>query len=234
MRATPEGAFLTAVFVGLIPSGIVLLWRDDLFEAAAAMAAGMVIVMAYYLFLRRQRHVAMQEQLPEVMELLARAVRAGETLDQAIELVADTTSEPLGVEFRRCSRQLDMGLSVDAAMQSMALRVPLSEMRILATALSVQRRTGGSLPTTLERLSFVVRDRISYHRQFRAATGAGRISTILIGAAGPLVAIYMLVWQREYFNRFTETFPGQVLLATAIILQVIGMLWIYLLLRSDY
>jgi len=234
LKITGEGAFLAAVFVGLIPSGIVLLWRDDLFEAAAAMAAGMLVVVAYYLVLRRQRQVAMQEQLPDVMELLARAVRAGETLDQAIELVGDTTNAPLGIEFRRCARQLDMGLSVDAAMQSMARRVPLSEMRILATALAVQRKTGGSLPTTLERLSFVIRDRINYHRQFRAATGAGRVSAILIGSAGPLVAAYMLIWQREYFNRFTETLPGQVLLATAITLQLVGILWIYMLLRSDY
>jgi tight adherence protein B len=234
MQVGPQAAFLIALFAGLLLGGSVLLWRDDFLESAAATVVGILLVFGYYLVLRNRRRVAMQEQLPDVMELLARAVRAGETLDQAIDLVGDATQEPLGVEFRTCARQLQMGLSVDSAMQAMVRRIPLTEMRILATTLTVQRQTGGNLPTTLERLSRVVRDRISYHRQFRAATGAGRISTILIGAAGPLAAAYMLFWQREYFDRFTDTLPGQLLLASAIALQFIGMLWIYLLLRSDY
>ena len=117
---------------------------------------------------------------------------------------------------------------------SMSERISVGEMRMLAATLTVQRQTGGSLPTTLERLSEVIRDRISYHRQFRAATGAGRVSTILIGAAGPVVAAYLLIWQRDYFNRFTESFAGQVLLASAIGLQLLGMLWVYAILTSDY
>jgi Flp pilus assembly protein TadB len=165
-------------------------------------------------------------------DLLAAA--AGLAAGSPIELVGATVTEPLGGEFRRCSRQLKLGLSLDSVMQQMVRRAPLTEVRIFATALVVQRRTGGNLPLTLERLGRVVRDRISYHRQFRASTGAGRVSAILIGAAGPLVAIYLMIWQREYIGRFTETFTGQALLTTAIVLQVVGVIWIYLTLRSDY
>src|SRR4029077_1208925 len=132
----------------------------------------------FYINRRNERFAQIRELLPGSMELMARAVRAGETLDQAVDAAGWGTLEPLGIEWRRAARHLDLGLSVPGAMKSMTKRAPLMEMRILSTALNVQRRTGGNLPTTLERLSHVIRDRLSYQRQFRAATGASRMATI--------------------------------------------------------
>jgi tight adherence protein B len=168
------------------------------------------------------------------MELLARAVRAGETLDQAIALVGETTEEPLKSEFVRCSKHLDMGLSLDAAIRSLTRRAPLPETRIFAATLMVQRRAGGSLPVTLERLARVIRDRLSYQRQFRAATSAARFSMIFILLIGPLVLAYMWFFQREYVQNFVSTPQGHILMITAVILQVIGTIWVFKLLRSDY
>ena len=225
---------LMAVAAGLVLCGVLLLWRDDFLAAAIGLAAGIAMVVLYFLWKRSQRRVAIQEQLPDVMELLSRAVKAGESIDQAMTLVGNTTQAPLGPEFRRCARQLELGLSVSAAMRSLVRRAPLPEMRILASTLIMQRRTGGNLSLMLDRLSNVIRDRINFHRSFKAATGAGRVSTMMIGAAGPLVAAYMLIWQREYFDTFFESFGGRVLLGTAVGLQVIGLVWIYKLLKSDY
>lgn len=234
MTMNAEAAMLMAVGAGLVLCGVLLLWRDDFLAAAIGLAAGITLVVIYFMWRRSQRRVAIQEQLPDVMELLSRAVRAGESLDQAMALVSRTTQAPLGPEFRRCANQLDMGLSVNAAMRSLVRRAPIPEMRILASTLIMQRRTGGNLSLMLDRLSNVIRDRINYHRTFKAATGASRVSTMMIGAAGPLVAIYMLIWQRDYFNKFFETFGGQVMLGSAVALQVVGLIWIYALLRSDY
>lgn len=234
MTLTAEAAMLMAVGAGLVLCGVLLLWRDDFLAAAIGLAAGIALVVIYFLWRRSKRRTEIQQQLPDVMELLSRAVRAGESLDQAMSLVGKTAAAPLGPEFRRCAHQLDLGLSVNAAMRSMVRRAPLPEMRIFASTLIMQRRTGGNLALMLERLSDVIRDRINYHRSFKAATGAGRVSTMMIGAAGPLVAAYMLIWQREYFATFFETLGGQVMLGTAVLLQVIGLIWIYALLRSDY
>jgi tight adherence protein B len=98
----------------------------------------------------------------------------------------------------------------------------------------VQRRAGGSLPITLERLARVVRDRLSYQRQFRAATAAGRMSMIIILLAGPLVMAYMWFWQREYIQNFITSPQGHFLLVVAVILQIIGSLWVLSLIRADY
>lgn len=234
LELAPETAFLVALAAGLLSAGVVLLWRDNFLETMATMAVGMSLVFAYYFYRRARRTGQIREQLPDVMDLLARAVRAGESLDQAIQLVGQTIPRPLGPEFTRCAQQLDMGLSIDAAMQSMSRRAPVTEIRILASSLMVQRKTGGSLPITLERLSIVIRDRLNYRRQFKAATGAGRISTVLIGGAAPVVALYLLAFQRNYVHKFLETFGGMVLLTTAVLLQVIGYIWVYKLLKSDY
>src|SRR4029078_9732886 len=131
---------------------------------------GFIAPWAYFLYRRADRINRIREQLPSSMEMMSRAVRADETLDQAVDGAGRTTETPLGIEWRRAARHLDLGLSVPAAMKSMTKRAPLMQMRILSTALNVQRRTGGNLPTTLERLSHVIRDRLSYQRQFKAAT----------------------------------------------------------------
>jgi tight adherence protein B len=234
IEIAPEAAFLSMVLSGLVIGGAVLMWRDDLAVAVVGFVFGMTLPYFYFVSRRNQRIKDIREQLPNSMEAMARAVRAGETLDQAVELTASGTPEPLGIEWRRTARHLEMGLSVPGAMKSMVKRAPLMELRILSTALNVQRRTGGNLSQTLERLSHVIRDRLSYQRQFQAATGSSRMATILIAAAGPLVFTYMIIFQPDYMGQFFNLAGGWTLLGIAIVLQVIGLIWVTALLRNRY
>jgi tight adherence protein B len=231
---SPQVGLLVALAAGLLTGGIVFIWRDHPLMGIAALVLGMLLTIVYYVWHRARRLTKIQAQLPDVMDLLARAVRAGESLEQAIALVGETALQPLGTEFRRCGSQLEMGLSVESAMRALVLRAPIPEMRILAATLMMQRQSGGNLPVTLGRLSKVIRDRLSYFRQFRAATAAGRFSTLIIGTAAPMIAIYMFIFQRDYVQAFLMSTQGQLLLGVAIVLQVIGLSWIYGLLRSDY
>jgi tight adherence protein B len=230
----PEPAFLLMVFSGLLAGGVVFLWRNDVLQGLIAFTIGFVVPLVYYMLQRRSRLNTLREQLPGSMEMMARAVRAGETLDQAVEATGKGTQEPLGVEWRRTSRHLEMGLSVPAAMKSMIKRVPLMELRILSTALNVQRRTGGNLAAALERMSHVIRDRLSYQRSFQAATGSSRMATILIALAGPLVFAYMMIFQPDYMGQFFNLPGGLALLAVAGVLQLVGLIWVYGLLSNDY
>jgi tight adherence protein B len=230
----PVTLFLMAVAGALLVGGSLWIWQPVWYSAALGGATGVVLILGLFLFLRRRRCRAMQAQLPDVMQLIAQAVRAGESADQAIALVGQSAIKPLGIEFRRASRQLDMGLSMDAAMRSLVHRVPLTEMRIFAATLRVQRKSGGNLPGTLERLVQVVRGRISYERQFRAATAAARTSTLVIAMAAPTIIAYMLIWRREYVTSLLQMPQGQAILGLAIALQVAGLAWIFRLLRSEF
>lgn len=229
-----EPAFLMCVLVGLLIGGGMMVWYNNPPMAVGGFILGMVAPLTIYLIARRRRLRSIREQLPDVMDLMSRSVRAGETLDQAIDNVGQSAGEPLGVEFARAARQLEMGLPLDTALRALTRRAPITEMRILSAALNVQRRSGGNLGVTLDRLAGVIRDRLSYQRQFMAATGASRMATILIALAGPLVFAYMLMAQPDYMGQFFVLPGGWTLLSISVVLQLVGLTWVIGLLRNDY
>jgi tight adherence protein B len=239
---TPQAAFLLMIAGGLVSGGALFLWRDNLMLGVAVALMGMLMVMAIFGYLRARRQRAIWEQFPESVELMARAIRAGESLDQAIEMVGENVSEPLATEFQRFAGQLAMGLSIDAAVRAFTRRVPLAESRILAATLAVQRRAGGNLPVTLERLAKVCRDRLNYYRQFRAMTATGRGSAIMIIVTTLAATAFMWFWGPDY-AQFRVDSDGQSIdyystaysmMAIAIGLQIVGLIWIYRILKTDY
>ena len=230
----PQAAFLLAVAVGLLVGGAVFVWRDDIPTGVAAMVLATSLVILVFAYLRHRRRRAIHHQLPETVELLARAVRAGESLDQAIRTVGEIAPQPLAGEFQHCARQLAMGLSLDAAVRGLARRVRLVETRIFASTLMVQRQTGGNIPHILERLARVFRDRLSYERHFQVATAASRTSAVMITTVSLLGAIYLFAWQREYVQDFIDTYTGRMLLVSALVLHVVGLIWIFRVIRARY
>lgn len=231
---TVDTVMLLAVAVGLAVGGMLFVWRDDVLVGAAGAILGIMAVIGLIYFLRSRRHRAIREQLPDVMELMARAVRAGESLDQAIALAGTSPHPPLADEFRHCARQMKMGLSLEAVMRGMVSRAPLSETRILAMTLIVQRRRGGNLPLTLERLAKVFRDRGVFYRQFRAATSMGRGSATLIALVALVLDVAVIFGKVELTGSLLTSNAGRVILAAAIGLQVLGIAWAMWLFRSDY
>jgi tight adherence protein B len=122
---------------------------------------------------------------------------------------------------------------VETVMKSLAMRIRLMELRLFATTLSVHRQAGGNLPETLERMSQVVRDRITGQRQLKAATGAGRASALLIATISPLAYLIMFLWQPEHIRVLYEDPLGLTMLVCAVILEIVGILWVAALLRND-
>jgi tight adherence protein B len=108
------------------------------------------------------------------------------------------------------------------------------ETRILATTLAVHRQAGGNVTHTLERLAEVMRQRLTARGRFRAAMAGGRFATFLIAAIGPLAFFYLVRWQPEYSHSFFDQPLGLALLATVVLLQVIGLTWIAGLLRTEH
>jgi tight adherence protein B len=231
---TPDTAMLLAVAVGLALGGWVFLWREDWLAAATGAAVGMLAVAGVLFFLRFRRYRAIRDQLPDAMEMMARAVRAGESLDQAIALVGNAAFQPVSAEFRQCARQMQMGLSLETVVRRLVRRVPLAETRMLAMMLVVQRRRGGSLPITLERLARVCRDHANFYRQFWASTAVGRGSAALIVLVALALDVVVIFGHPDYARALWESDSGRIMLATAIALQVLGTSWAVWLFRSNY
>ena len=229
-----EVAVLWMILAGLALGGAIFLYEDSVVEGWIGFGIGAMIPLGYFWYARSSRMTQIREQLPDVVDLISRSVRAGESIDQAIGSVGTSFGAPLGVEFLRAAKQLDMGLSMNASMRALTHRAPMPEMRILASTFNVQRKAGGNVAANLDRLAQVIRDRLSYQRQFMAATGSSRMATILIALAGPFVFLYMMFVQPDYMGQFLVQPGGTTLLAIAAGLQVAGLMWVYGLLRNHY
>lgn len=230
---TSMAAALMFLAGGLLLGGVFWIWTQDLLATAIAGLLGTALPLPLLVYHRSRRIRMLRERMPDALDLIARAVRAGESLDQAIDLAGQKGAEPLATELRRCAKQLQMGLSMHAVMRALVFRVRLMEMRIFATTLAVHRQTGGNLATTLERMAAVIRERITYQRQVRAATAAGRFSAAMIATAGPLLFAYMFFFQYEYAGKLITLPLGQSLLVVAVALEIIGLMWIARMLKVD-
>ncbi len=230
---TPPTMFLVLLAGGLLVGGALWIYSDDPLKGVAGGLLGMVIPLLGIIIYRGRRLQACREQLPHVIEMLARATRAGQSSDQALSLVAHEASGHLGQEFQHCVQQLEMGRSFEKTLKSLASRVRLLEVRILVTTLIVQREAGGPLSDTLERMSAVIRDRIAAHRQVLATTAAGRMSTIVIASIAPLAALFLLSFQREHVDVLFDDVLGRTLLLFGLVLEIIGLIWVFLLLKSN-
>jgi len=231
---SPLTAMLVLVLAGLAAGGIVFVWSESPIPTILATGGGMVLALAGLSVVRTRRVRLLQEQLPDSLEMLARAMHAGETVEQAVQLVGEKGPEPLAIEFRRCANQLAMGLSLAAVMRALVFRVQLLDMRIFTTTLKVHRQAGGNLVLTLERLAAVIRERLNSRRQMAATTAASRASATFLFVLGPMIFTYMFFGQREYMSQLLDTSIGQTMLIVAAVLEVIGLVWISRLLRHSY
>jgi tight adherence protein B len=228
-----EGVLLT-VMVALSGGGAMFLaTEDERFTLVAAVLCASSVFITLDIMARR-RMTQFEQQFPTALDLLARAVRAGESFDQSLALVGDASQEPVSTELKRCARQLELGLSVHDCMRGLSQRVNLMDVQIFANAVSVHRESGGNLSITVERLAEVVRDRHAYHRQLRSVTSAGRLSAMLITALGPVLFIYLFVFQHEYGRKLVEDPMGKWMLITAIVCQLVGIVWVLKLLKSEF
>ena len=198
----------------------------------AAVLAGMV---PYTVARRRARRrmQAFEEILPEGIDLIGRAIRAGHPLSAGIKMVADEARDPVASEFRRVFEEQRFGLAFEDSLFGLADRIRLVDVRILITAILVQREVGGNLAEVLDNLASVVRERFKIRRQLRVITAQGRLSGYVLALLPIAVgfAIYLLnaPYLRVLFNHPT----GRLLLVLAITLQILGYLWIRRIVNID-
>ncbi|HMO36041.1 MAG TPA: type II secretion system F family protein, partial [Gemmatales bacterium] len=230
---TPEQMIGIILLCGVGSCAGFYLWRGELGLALLGLILGLAVPLGYLMIMAGQRRRQLQQQLPDALYLLSRSLRAGMGLEQGFHLVARESPEPLGEELQRVSEQVKLGLTVPAALQAAAQRVGVLDFNVFASLMALHRTTGGALPVMMDRLAASIRDRVQYLGQFRAATAMGRITAIALGAAVPLIFLWYVLFQPETVQIFVETPGGLAMLATAFGLEILGILWLYRLLRTD-
>jgi tight adherence protein B len=215
------------VAIGLLAG---LLTRS-IWVAALVALVGVLAPLWYVRRLRDNRLDRLLGQLPDAFELMSRVVRAGRTIPQALQAVADEFQPPLSTEFGLCYEQQNLGLTTEAALRDLARRTGLLEIKIFVLALLVQQQTGGNLAELLDKLSLILRERFQIRGQIRTLTAEGRAQANVLIALPVLMFGFIMFFNREYTNMLLAR-PQ--LVVGCLISEAVGALWIRRITNFDF
>jgi len=202
-----------------------------------AVVAGLLIGAIPYIFVRFKRAKRLrkfEEQFPEAIDLVARALRAGHALPTGLGMVADELSAPVGTEFRILFDEQNFGLTLPDALRNFAGRIPVLDARFFVTAVLTQREAGGNLAEVLDNLGAVIRDRFKVKRQVQVLSAHGRITGWVLGCLPPALAVATFVLNPNHLGGLMNDPLGQRMIMVAIFLQVAGVLTIRKLVDIEY
>jgi tight adherence protein B len=185
-----------------------------------------VLPIMWLLFKRKRRLKAFAAQLPEALELIARALRAGHSLAAGFNLVAQEMSDPIGGEFSRTFEEQNLGKPLDEALEDLTKRVPNLDLKFFATAIILQRQTGGDLAEILDKIGNLVRERFKIWGQVQALTGEGRLSGIVLLALPPALFVVVYRMNPDYLMLLFTDPLGKKMLVGGIVTQLFGALMI--------
>jgi tight adherence protein B len=183
---------------------------------------------------RRARLQQFEEQFPEAMDLLARALRAGHAFTTAMQMVGEELPDPVGAEFRLMFDRQTFGMPVPDTLRAFAERVPIIDARFFATAVLTQRDAGGNLSEVLDNLSSVVRERFRVKRQIGVISAHGRITAWVLACMPPALAITLLVINPNHILMLVRDPLGVQMIVFGLTLQVVGTLIIRKLVNIEY
>jgi tight adherence protein B len=170
----------SSAFCFALPAYLVYLRSDSVL---VALPAGLLLgfaPLAWVFYKRRKRFDLFQEGLPGALDMMVSALRAGQSLTVAMGSVALECADPVGGEFRACVAEQNYGLELKAAMNNMTKRMPLQDLRIVVTAIMIQKETGGNLAEVLNKTSYVIRERFRLKRQVAVHTAQGRMTGVIL------------------------------------------------------
>jgi tight adherence protein B len=183
------------------------------------------ILPYFYLVLKKnQRIKAFEAQLPDALDLMARSLRAGHALTGGLQMVAQEFLEPLGPEFARAAAQINIGVSVEQALQNMTRRLDCQDLKFLAVSIIIQRETGGNLAEILESIAHLIREREKLRGKIRALSAEGKLSAIILVCLPFAVVAVLLVINPKYITILSEDSLGLFIVFVALLMMAVGIL----------
>jgi tight adherence protein B len=226
MDTTPSAVVVGSIGAAMFGFLIALMFSSQPLARPLAAIGGLMVPFIWLKHKAAKRLKRFEEQFPEALDLLSRALRAGHAFQTAMGMVADELPAPVGPEFKKTFDQQNFGLPLKEALNELADRIDLLDVRFFVTAVLIQRDTGGNLSEILDNLAHVVRERFKILRQVRVHTAHGRFTGyVLLGLPGALVVALMFINPEHMGLLFSERM-GHIMVLGAIVLQTIGFFWI--------
>jgi len=214
---------LAALAVSMISISILLM------IVVGIVAAALPFVHLYWK--RKKRLEQFLEHLPDALDLMSRALSAGHAFAESMHMVSTEMPEPIATEFRKTYEEQNLGLSLKLALENLTDRIPLLDLRMCVTAVLIQRETGGNLAEILEKVAHTIRERFRIMGDLKTLTTSSRMSAWLLCGLPIFVTFAITVLNPEYMAILWKDQRGHYLIATALMLQVTGMLIVRKILR---
>lgn len=218
----PEAFFGLTAGCGLMGLAVAAIARSPapLFPVAALVGASFPLL--WLLWRRHSRFKKFAQQLPDALELVARALRSGHSLASGLHVVVDEMPAPIADEFSIAYEEQNLGIPIENALKGMVTRMPNMDLKLFVTAVAIQRQAGGDMAEILDKISYIIRERFKIMGQVQALTGEGRISGIVLMALP--IALFFAVYHLnpEYVMLLFTDELGRKMIAVAAVLQVLG------------
>ncbi|MFP3889707.1 type II secretion system F family protein [uncultured Ralstonia sp.] len=213
----------TAVAGSLLPVPLIIV-------GAVALLVGMLPTL-YIARLRNKRIKRLEVQLPDAVDMIARALRAGHSFASALGMVGQEIKEPMGPEFRITFEEINYGVAVDEALTNLAMRVPVNDLRYFVIAVLIQRESGGNLAEILDTIGMLVRERLKLYDKIRVLSAEGRLSAWILGLLPFCTAGLILVVNPDFMKVLWTDEMGLKMIGAALINMVLGVLWMRKIIR---
>lgn len=224
--------FLWLTLMGAL-AGLILSTVFDL-PLFAIIAAGVALgslPLLYLLNAKRKRLIAFELQLPDALDLMGRALRAGHAFPGALKMIGDEMPEPVAGEFRTTFEELNYGVNLKDALQNLAIRAPSEDLRYFVIAVLIQRETGGNLTELLDSISAMIRARLKLLGTIRVYSAEGRLSAWILGILPFVLAIYMNMVNPKLMSMLWTDPVGLQLVWVMLLLMVIGAYWMHRIIK---
>jgi tight adherence protein B len=225
-KTNPSSIVLASLALAGAAAIASLLFIRQPFAWAIAALVGGALPTFWLKYKRSARLKKFEEQFPEALDLLSRAIRAGHAFQTAMGMCADELPAPVGVEFKKSFDQQNFGLPLKEALNELAERVPILDVRFFVTAVTIQRETGGNLAEILDNLAHVVRERFKILRQVRVHTAHGRFTGYVLLSLPVALAVALSYINPGHMDLLFKEHMGQMMILGAIVMQTIGYIWI--------
>jgi tight adherence protein B len=179
-RIGPEGIVVSSISLGIVAGAVASFFSGILIAAIPVTVAISIVPFWLVSLARKQRQQKLAKQLPDAYQMIARGLRSGQTVSQAMRAIADEVSSPLAEEFAYCWEQQNLGLTPEGSLKELARRTGILEIKIFVVALTINSTSGGNLSQLLEKLATVIREREKMRDKVYALTAEGRMQAYML------------------------------------------------------
>ena len=176
----------------------------------------------YLNFLKQKRLQRLRKQLPEALDLISRALKAGHAFTGGMRLAADEFDDPVGPEFAEVLDEINFGVSVSVALKNLAQRMDCSEIKYFVIGVILQRETGGNLAELMEILAGLIRERFIFDGKVRTLSAEGKLSAVILVCLPFFIIAYLKITQPDYMNLLFTDPIGKIMAVVAAIMMIIG------------